>query len=316
MKTSMVLAISIVLLGFALSGCSNNPNVSAQANLNTRPKKTMRAFKSDQELKQYLKKHQKRPNVTTNFGLVTSNAGGPTEVNKYQPLTIGSCRRLKGISSRIDLWATIFCTESASLANAPEEKLDTAVYALRWSGGEPVKLALAHAVDRIEPMGTAAVVVGAKDGDLHFSAASLGNLPRVEHDYIRIGASQGELRSHGFFYKPDGPDSGVLGLPIAEAVRGRYDHLNTGSASVLYLRNYSLRFKELGNLAANPKNATDDQCRASCVDWYGNSRPLFLGGRVFALLGYELVEGVVSDGRIREMRRSNHAPQLSDSARN
>jgi hypothetical protein len=34
----------------------------------------------------------------------------------------------------------------------------------------------------------------------------------------------------------------------------------------------------------------DDECRASCVDWYGNARPLFLRGHVFALLGYELVE--------------------------
>jgi len=30
------------------------------------------------------------------------------------------------------------------------------------------------------------------------------------------GASQGELRSHGFFYKPQGERSGLLGLPIRE----------------------------------------------------------------------------------------------------
>jgi hypothetical protein len=52
----------------------------------------------------------------------------------------------------------------------------------------------------------------------------------------------------------------------------------------------------------------NDKCRASCVDWYGNARPLFLHGRVFALLGYELVEGQIDDGRIREVRRINYAP--------
>ena len=41
----------------------------------------------------------------------------------------------------------------------------------------------------------------------------------------------------------------------------------------------------------------------SCVDWYGNTRPLFVSQRVFALMGYELVEGALSGGRIYEVRR-------------
>ena len=53
----------------------------------------------------------------------------------------------------------------------------------------------------------------------------------------------------------------------------------------------------------------DDACRASCVDWYGNARPLFLRGRVFALLGYELVEGSIRAGRISEVRRVSYAPR-------
>ena len=31
-------------------------------------------------------------------------------------------------------------------------------------------------------------------------------------------------------------------------------------------------------------------------------------GRIFALLGYELVEGVIDDGKIRERRRVSYAP--------
>ena len=52
----------------------------------------------------------------------------------------------------------------------------------------------------------------------------------------------------------------------------------------------------------------NDQCRASCVDWYGNARPIFVGDRVFALLGYELVEGRIVEGRMTERRRLNFAP--------
>jgi len=48
-----------------------------------------------------------------------------------------------------------------------------------------------------------------------------------------------------------------------------------------------------------------DDCVASCVDWYGNARPIFLRDRVFALLGYELVEGRLADGRITEIARAS-----------
>jgi hypothetical protein len=52
----------------------------------------------------------------------------------------------------------------------------------------------------------------------------------------------------------------------------------------------------------------NDGCVASCVDWYGNSRPIFLRGRVFALMGYEIVEGRVDASRIVETRRISYAP--------
>jgi hypothetical protein len=57
------------------------------------------------------------------------------------------------------------------------------------------------------------------------------------------------------------------------------------------LRNEAFQLREVGELEAQSEKAVDDQCRASCVDWYGNARPLFVRDRVFALLGYELVEG-------------------------
>ncbi|MND00709.1 hypothetical protein D3C83_194220 [compost metagenome] len=47
----------------------------------------------------------------------------------------------------------------------------------------------------------------------------------------------------------------------------------------------------------------------SCLDWYGNARPIFLNGRIFALLGYELVEGRESRGVIEEVRRVSFAPR-------
>ena len=103
--------------------------------------------------------------------------------------------------------------------------------------------------------------------------------------------------------------NGVLGLPIRGPGRPGYDQLAHGSASVLFLRNRAFNLRELGELAAGASASVDDGCRVSCVDWYGNARPLFLRGRIFALLGYELVEGREDDGRIRELRRVNFAPR-------
>ncbi len=50
------------------------------------------------------------------------------------------------------------------------------------------------------------------------------------------------------------------------------------------------------------------------MDWYGNARPIFYRGRIFALLGYELVEGEVVDGTLRERRRTDLTTMLAGTA--
>ncbi|MDN2679889.1 beta-propeller domain-containing protein [Janthinobacterium sp. SUN033] len=184
------------------------------------------------------------------------------------------------------------------------------LYALRWADGGSVQaLSLPHGVERIEALGDDAVVIGAQGKDLHFSSIRLGAQAAIAARYIRADAAQGESRSHGFFYKPQAAGEGMIGLPILGG--DERPGLNKSSASVLYLRNSGLQLTELGALAARPGQPPDDGCRASCVDWYGNARPLFLQGRVFALLGYELVEGALKEGQIREVRRISYAPIAS-----
>jgi hypothetical protein len=181
------------------------------------------------------------------------------------------------------------------------------LYAVRWADAGSVQaLSLPHGVERIEALGDDAVVIGAQGRDLHFSSIRLGAQAAIAARYIRADAAQGESRSHGFFYKPQAADEGMIGLPILGA--DERPGLNKSAASVLYLRNSGLQLTELGALAARSGQTPDDGCRASCVDWYGNARPLFLQGRVFALLGYELVEGAFKDGQIREVRRISYAP--------
>jgi hypothetical protein len=195
------------------------------------------------------------------------------------------------------------------------------LYAVPVAGGRVAEITLPHGVDRIEGMGPDAVVVGTEGDDLHFTGIALGGQPRIRQRYVSPEASQGELRSHGFFYKPDAGDgsTGTIGLPIRGPARPGYEHLTDESASVLFLRNTGSGFTALGELLAHPDGSEGseaaDDCVASCVDWYGNSRPLFLRGRTFALLGYELVEGQVVNGRLREVRRVSYAPRRAEASR-
>jgi len=191
----------------------------------------------------------------------------------------------------------------------PQPTSRSRLYAIRWASGDVHMVPLNHGTDRIEAMGSDAIVVGTDGSDLHFTAIDLSRTPQAGDEYIRKGASQGELRSHGFFYKPDSEDSGMLGLPVSLPGRPGSQHLFDSSAAILFLHNERTHFEEAGELGAHPERTKDDACRASCVDWYGNSQPLFLRGRIIALLGYELVEGSLYNGRIQEIRRVNYSPQ-------
>lgn len=182
------------------------------------------------------------------------------------------------------------------------------LFAVNWKTAAVTYLNVLHSVDRIEPLGNAAVVVGINGSDLYFSPIKLGKRPNVKDPYVRKNASQGELRSHGFFYKPDDDNNGLLGLPIAREGRRGYRHLVEGSAAILFIKNDGLNFDQVGELEAR-NTSMNDGCRASCVDWYGNARPIFLRGRIFALLGYELVEGRLDDGQLIESRRVNYSPK-------
>ncbi len=192
------------------------------------------------------------------------------------------------------------------------------LFAVRYAAPEDpaTSLDLDQGVDRIEPMADDAVVVGSRGSDLVFTPIELGRGSKEAHarrDYVRKNASQGELRSHGFFYKPGkGPREGMIGLPIRGEGTGGSQYLTEGSAQVLFLQAKSLEFTELGSLRASRLMTNHDGCRASCVDWYGNARPIFAKGRIFALMGYDLVEGSLEEqgrtSRIVERARLNFAP--------
>lgn len=186
----------------------------------------------------------------------------------------------------------------------------TSAWALRPAHtAPPLTLNPGHSVERIEALGPQmAVLVGNQGNDLCFSSVRLERGATPAGRYVQAGARQGETRTHGFFYRPHSDTEGLLGLPILDT-RSRSQQ----GASVLYLHQRDGDFTPLGELKAQP-GRQDDACRASCVDWYGNARPIFLGDRILALLGYELVEGRLTHnwrsrhGQLVEQRRISFAP--------
>ncbi|SFL19835.1 beta-propeller domain-containing protein [Lysobacter sp. cf310] len=181
-------------------------------------------------------------------------------------------------------------------------------YALRYADSQaPLQaFGLPHYISRIEALGDDALLVGPNGSDLHFTSVRLDGKPAPASAFVYPDTYQADQRTHGFFYRPTGDGIGIAGLPVLR--EDPDDDEAPGQASVVYLRNRALHLSRMGQLDARTSPAVDDGCQVSCVDWYGNARPIFVGGRVFALLGYELVEGRVDADRIQERRRVDFGP--------
>jgi hypothetical protein len=210
-------------------------------------------------------------------------------------------------------WVGPWLLYGAGQGYGGRDRSDGTVYAVPAAGGPVATLAVGQQVERIEPIGTDALVVGQDDrAALGFQAIELGRTARVGARFVLPDAAQGEERSHAFFFRadPDTPDgaSGLMGLPVLDG-GARAGPVAGPSAAMQFLRRRERRLADAGALAARAAAGGDDGCQASCVDWYGNARPIFLGTRTFALLGYELVEGRLADGRVREVGRLDYSPR-------
>lgn len=184
------------------------------------------------------------------------------------------------------------------------------LYALRWDGaGGLQRLQLSHPVERIAAMGTDAVVAGQARSALHLSSIRLGPGPdqpaTVASVYVHPNARETPAPVRDPYYDAERPGQGMLGMAIVEtgpASEGEDEDAVADAASVLYLRNTALKLRDVGALKAQQDAPADETA------WYGNARPLFVQGRMFALLGDELVEGKLKNGRLREVRRLSYAP--------
>ncbi len=159
-----------------------------------------------------------------------------------------------------------------------------------------------------ERVGDNAIITGYRDWrGLSISLIDLRATPRLTSTAFLPERYEFEGRSHAFNAAIDVDGSGLMGLPtvMRRAQSGRWWWRSAGS-DVSYIaldRNGQLR--DIGALrGASPKHS-DYQCEVSCIDWYGNTRALFIAGRVFGLTGTELIEGELTPSGIRDRARVN-----------
>ncbi|ANP45525.1 beta-propeller domain-containing protein [Candidatus Viadribacter manganicus] len=166
-----------------------------------------------------------------------------------------------------------------------------------------------HNIIRLERAGNNAILSGYRtDRGLSISVLDLEGTPRIVNTTILDGRYESEGRSHAFNALVGADDAGVMGLAtVTRTWEGGRWWFRSQASDISYLTLAANgRLGWAGQLMAR-QNAQDPsyRCEVSCVDWYGNTRALFIGSRVFGLSGAELIEGALTNGRIRETRRLN-----------
>jgi hypothetical protein len=191
----------------------------------------------------------------------------------------------------------------------PDEKRARRVVVTKRDGTSTVSLELTHTVDRIEAMGTHALIVGTDEQRLSMTAVRLGSRPATAGTFVHEYASQSEYRSHAFFYRRDRLDAGMFGVPITVAGTDDDGDRWDRPTAILFVRSRGLALSAVGRLDPSKATHTSDGCRASCVDWYGNARPIFIEDRILALSGYEVVEGRLVENRLEHATRLDFTPK-------
>lgn len=184
-------------------------------------------------------------------------------------------------------------------------------------------LPLGHQIRRLERLRDGIVATGYNGNvDYHISTIALNQTPRLVSQIVLPDRYESENRSHSFNYRVESDGGGIAGLPTVG--------VGDGSEDVPYWREEPadmtfFRFEADGTLRpfTTVENAPDfgqvvwDEegdgewmrysngysCEVSCIDWYGNARPIFIDDAVYTLMGTELVEAQATDTDIQIERR-------------
>jgi hypothetical protein len=172
-----------------------------------------------------------------------------------------------------------------------------------------VMLTAPHGILRAERVGNDMVLTGYRDAKgLSLSYLDLSGEAKIASTVLMKSRYESESRSHAFNSRVRADGSGVVSLPtvVRTAESGRWVWRSDASDLSYLTFDASGALASAGELVMHADSADPSyECEVSCIDWYGNSRPFFIGERVFALMGTELVEAKLDADKVVEMRRLN-----------
>lgn len=183
----------------------------------------------------------------------------------------------------------------------------------------PRPINVRHTVIRAEQAGSDIVLTGYRNWDgLVVTLIDLDGRPGIASSIQLAQRYESEGRSHAFNSLIEADGRGIMGLPTigGETWSSRSAWRSAASDLSFITVDRRGRLEHVGELERRFRYSRrgDDEdgisgyeCEVSCIDWYGNSRPIFTDGRIFALSGTELIEGRLGYGAIAEVQRLNIA---------
>jgi hypothetical protein len=166
-----------------------------------------------------------------------------------------------------------------------------------------------HDINRVERIGADIVATGYRDWQgLSISMVDLDGAPRVADTLTLKGRYESEGRSHAFNARLDQGGGGLMGIPTVafdeDSYRWWWRSEESDVSFISFDRDNGI--EAAGELKPSVENVDPSyRCEVSCIDWYGNSRPIFIRDRIYALSGTEIIEGRLAEGKVIELRRVN-----------
>ena len=167
-------------------------------------------------------------------------------------------------------------------------------------------LPLGHSVARLELVGEDVVVTGYRDDSgLSISFLKMDDTPRISDRLFLASRYETEKRSHAFNYAANTDGTAIMGLPtsLQEDDSGRYVYWSDRSDLSFVTVTAEGKLSDAGALIGTSEEDSevheDYDCEVSCIDWYGNARPIFTADQIFGLMDTKLVEAELVDGQIK-----------------
>ncbi len=198
---------------------------------------------------------------------------------------------------------------SQSYYNEPIAPVTT-VFATSLEDGQSSAIQLTHSVDRLELIDEHVFVSGLNGNrNLAYSILEKDGFWSKLASRTMHGAVEDESRSHAFNFHQFKRGVRLLGFTTTSLEKADIEADYYGTAEIpadISFVGYDqtgFTFDSGKLVSSSTPDSMKSKCQVSCVDWYGNSRPFFVGDRIFGLTGDELIEAKLSGRKVSEIRR-------------